>query len=163
MEYVLELTSKQLEVLRFACEILSRAHAIQFDIVFDEVLFKTLMYDKLKDYYGGEYIEVLDKIHQIAHDLKTLMAPELSPNAYYGIGSDKICEDAAIAYDLQQVMRNIQSWTENPPKPGESSALLGRIYDSPMQFGKEPLAKIQVKPESGKNVKRKTSKRVRKG
>jgi len=146
MEYTLVLNSKQVAVLRRACEILSRLHMLQFDIVLEEVLFSKEIYDRRKEMYGDESYEKDRQVKEIAEYLKQLLAPELHPNAYYGIGSDKISGDSSIAYDLQQVLRHCQSWVEFPPDK-DRKGFLGVSYDTPMKFGSEPLARITVDKE----------------
>lgn len=141
--YTLELSSRQVQTLRRACEILSRLHMLQFDMVFDEVMFSTECYERMKKYYP-DTMTVTGLIRNCGDFLKKLLAPELHTNAYYGIRNDNTPDDTEIAYDIQQVLRHCQSWEESPPEEGDTS-FRGVSYDCPMKFSKEPLPKISVK------------------
>ena len=156
--YTLELTSRQVSTLRRACEILSRLHMLQFDMVLEEVMYSKQCYDRIKKHHGTDGMHSIFRlIKDTGNFLKSLLSPDLDRNAYYGIRNENTSEDTEIAYDIQQVLRHCQSWEEVPPEK-DYKGFLGVSYDSPMKFGTEPLPKISVKKvvkEDPKPVKKK--------
>ena len=140
-KYVVELSSKQVEVLRRACDMLSRIHSSQFDIVFDELLFSAPFMARTKKRLGKDYSYIYQDLRDALGSLKAMLFPELDRNASYGLMSDEIPQDAKTAYDLKTVLGYHQSWAENPLKPGDFPTV---SYDTPLHIGKEPLAKVEV-------------------
>jgi hypothetical protein len=144
-EYTIKLNSKQVEVLRRACEVLARVHMCQFDIVIDEVMLNSKNYNKRKEILKDDFYCKNEEIRDLAKQLKVLLEPELPGSCYHGIGSKEISDHAAIAYDIQQVLRHTQSWKEYPPET--TKCFLPITYDMPLAFSKEPLPKIEIDEE----------------
>lgn len=85
--------------------------------------------------------EFFDRKTVRAHveSLKRAFVPKLierhrSPHVNHGIHSDNVSDDARIAYDVHQVLRQAIAFLERPEGGIEVS------FDSPVQFGEEPLA-----------------------
>jgi hypothetical protein len=67
------------------------------------------------------------------------LATGLPRNAYHGIFSDKIPDEARVAWDLHQVIRHRLSWDDQP----EGGITVN--FDTPMKYGKEELAIIEMR------------------
>ena len=80
--------------------------------------------------------------HTVFAPARAVFFPELRyAESSYGIGSREIGDDAAIAYDLQQVVRQRLAVDRTAHEPPDRS-LQGVDYRDPMKFGVEPLATI---------------------
>jgi hypothetical protein len=93
----LKLSDKQMEVLCEALESFSRAKLGQFSYALEHVKFTSH-----------------DTNKEIDSFLKEKFFPELKGNTVFGIHSDEVSDDARIAYDIQQVLRNHLAWKDHP-------------------------------------------------
>lgn len=122
--YNLTLTHEQMDVLQRACDLYTRVQMGQFWSV-AEVFFSEDCYHQLRD---------------AANALKPIAFPDLAPNGYHGICSDKTPESAKISWDLQCVMRHRQSWDKLEDTVDKRP--FGVNYDTPLHTAKHPLSKI---------------------
>ena len=106
-KYRLTLNTKQALVVVQALDLHSRLIAGQV-----EELGRRFRMERASD--PEMTLEQLDRVDDAARLLKAVMFPELRGNAAHGIHSDKIPDEARVAYDLLQVLRNRLAWDENP-------------------------------------------------
>lgn len=134
--YDLTLTHEQMNVLQRACDLYTRVQMGQFWSVAEVFLYN--------DTYQLEPMAAL-ALRDAADALKPIVFPNLAPNAYHGICSDKTPEPAKISWDIQCVMRHRQSWDklEGGKRP------FGVNYDTPLHTAKHPLPKISAVDGSG--------------
>jgi len=59
----------------------------------------------------------------------------------YGIHSLEVHDNARVAYDIQQVLRNWLAWKRH--KSGSFGGIMGVSYDKPYQTSKLELPKIE--------------------
>ena len=131
-KYVVEFTKEQLIVMARGLEFYSRFLAGQWEIP-DAMEFKEY---ELQEKYEGFW----EKRNYVEEQLRILKAhfTGLNYNAFYGIGSDKLDQDAKEAYDiyrpvLEEFNKNSESWN---------------VYTHPgLQYGNEGRIKIEVKEE----------------
>jgi hypothetical protein len=119
-----QLTRSQLWSIANACEVVSRLHLNQFDVIKDVCHRKG---QPFPDYHEFRKLEL---------HLKQIFSPELSSNAYWGIFNVQISDDARTLWDIYQTIRYELSWESNP---------LGGMtvnYDQPYNSSKEQLPKI---------------------
>lgn len=129
-KYTVEFTEKQLRVMATGLEFYSRFLAGQWGI-------PSAM--QFKEYeLQGKYEGFWNKRNYVEEQLKPLKQhfTGLSIDASYGIGSDKLCEDAKIAYDIYRPI-----WE----KFNEDSETWN-VYSSPgLQYSEEGRVKIAKK------------------
>lgn len=124
---IFKLNDYDLATIMCVCDVISRTMMGQITELFD-----------LKDHY----FEIRDpKIIQMKH----LMFPELSPNAYYAIHSPEISDDARILVDIYQVIRFYLSWRDqkNTPATRDWRTQLTVNYDNPHHLSQEPLIEVK--------------------
>lgn len=98
----LTMSLKQARILSNACEVVSRLHLNQFDVL------KELCYRR-----GHPYPDY-DEFHDIELQLKHMFSPELDSNAYWGIFNNEVNNNARTLFDMYQLIRNRLSWYRNP-------------------------------------------------
>jgi len=76
-----------------------------------------------------------DAIRSLKHSLLGIHS-----NGSYGIHSEVVHDNARVAYDVQQVLRNHLAWKHH--KEGSFGGTMGVSFDKPHQTGKLPLPKI---------------------
>ena len=138
-KYSIELTEKQLRVIADALEFYSRFLAGQWEIP-DAMEFKEY---KLQDKYIGFW----EKRNFVEEQFKILKSnfTGLPIHASYGIGSDKLHEDAKIAYDIY---RPILEQFAKERKEENSDNTHYSVYDSPgLTYSKEGRININVNNE----------------
>ena len=121
------LTDKQMELISFSCDIISRLLMGQVDEI------NRLYNMKVPRHFLKE--------------VKKYAFPELSDYSYYGIASDKIDNRSAILYDVHQVMRHYLAWKDedNTPETRDWVRQLSLVYDEPDKLSDEPLPVIDNK------------------
>ena len=77
-----------------------------------------------------------DAIRSLKHSLLGIHI-----NGSYGIHSDVVHDNARVAYDIQQVLRNHLAWKHH--KSGSFGGTMGVSFDKPYQTSKLPLPKIE--------------------
>jgi hypothetical protein len=141
--FTLTLSEKQAQTISTACELLSRIQSGQILEAFGHLPLK-------KDIDWGVY-------HEIRDDLTKRM-PEIFMDgidgygSFLGVGNTKLPESRDIAWDLYQVIRHHLSWqkavedgiVESMDSPREFLKMMGVNYDTPMKFGCESLAKMEM-------------------
>ena len=133
MSWKIELSDTQVSVIQKALEMYSRLLMGQISTVLEA--FPDLSWDDRQ------------QIHKFA---RQYIFKELdSPNAFYSIcNGDKIGENAQVAWDIQQVVRQAVSWHRAGKKLGVDKrdwgdSMWGVNFDDPSQTGSEPLCKIE--------------------
>ena len=116
MKYMLEIDSTQASVLINALDLYSRIHIGQFTEILKPFRFSKKV--EIKDVRAAEHM--LDAVK--------FLLTGFEYGVSYGIHSEEVSDDARVAYDLQQVIRNVQSHTERPLKKGDWR---GVNYDTP--------------------------------
>ena len=133
MKLYLEISEKQMDIMLAALDLYSRVRMGQYsDLPNSKNKYMTPSED--------------------ANLIKRILMPELDWNAFYGIHSEKISDDARIAWDIQQVMRHMRSWHRAGKDPEKdqrewtgSNTMMGVSYDSPMRSSEEEeLPKIKL-------------------
>jgi len=77
-----------------------------------------------------------DAIRSLKHNLLGIHS-----NGSYGIHSGAVHDNARVAYDVQQVLRNHLAWKHH--KSGSFGGTMGVSFDRPYQTSKLPLPKIE--------------------
>lgn len=145
--FTLTLSEKQAQAILAACELMSRIQGGQILEAFEHLPLR-------EDIDWGAY-------HEIRDDLTKRM-PEILKNridgwqSHFGVGNKELPESHDIAWDLYQVIRHHLSWqkavedgiVESMDSPREFLKMMGVNYDTPMNFGCEPLAKMERVDES---------------
>ncbi len=143
MTYTLTVTEEQAKVISTACELLARIQGGQI-----KEAFVHLPLDKNLDW---------DVYHEIQDNLTERM-PEILKGGIdgwcssFGVGSSELPKSHDIAWDLYQVVRHRLSWeravedgvVESVDSPRKFPEMMFVSFDEPMQYGTEPLAKIEV-------------------
>lgn len=139
--YTLHLTKRQVEILSYACDRFSRLICGQ-DWTFQD-LFEEAWEKRCKEATGKFMDKELDGGWQNMRDDAEVMSWEikrrywgLERNAMYGI---HYADTADILYDLHQVLRH-QLWLD---RPEDKKSHITVDASEAMQFGTEPLAKIE--------------------
>lgn len=140
--YRLELTERQAKLLSYACDQFSRLICGQ-DMAFQDLM-ETAWEKRCKEAVGGHG---MDKEwdggwYNMRHD-----AEEICQNIkkrFWGLGRQSLYgvyydETADILFDIHCVIRH-QLWLD---KPDENKSTMTVDASEAMQFGKEPLAKIE--------------------
>ena len=82
-----------------------------------------------------EHHDFTDAIRSLKHSLLGIHC-----NGSYGIHSDVVHDNARVAYDVQQVLRNHLAWKNL--KSDSIGGTMGVSFDKPYQTSKLPLPKI---------------------
>ena len=121
MKYGLcQLNSEHCQVLMKALDLYSRLLIGQFDMLKDTVT------DWKK--WSPKANELIEQLKQEVYGF--------SSGASYGIHSPEVDDDARVAWDVQQVLRNRLAWDRNPKGGMQVS------FDSPMKSSEQPLVDI---------------------
>ena len=140
--YTLHLTKLQVEILSYACDRFSRLICGQ-DWTFQD-LFEAAWEKRCKEAVGGHGMDkeweggwqnMRDDAEVMSNEIKRRYWG-LERNAMYGIHYD---DTADILYDIHQVLRH-QLWLD---RPEDKKSHITVDADDAMQFGKEPLARIE--------------------
>lgn len=119
-----QLSDKHLGVIRNALEAYVRANLGQFRLMLDELFpFNSVSYEDAADIEGL---------------MKSRIFPELSANGYHGITSDKMPENAKIAAEIMQTIRQYLAVKRNDGYYDASYV----SYDDPFKVSNEPLPVI---------------------
>ena len=140
--FTLTLSEKQAQTISTACELMSRIHGGQILEAFEHLPLK-------KDINWGVYHEIKDDLTKRMPEI--LMDGINGWNSSFGVGNKELPESHDIAWDLYQVIRHHLSWqravengiVESMDSPREFLKMMGVNYDTPMNFGSEPLAKME--------------------
>lgn len=119
----------QANVVLAALDLYSRLHMGQVDNV---EMFYRLLGIKLNK------TNQCRTVSQLCDDIKANVFPELSRDGFYGITSDKIHDDARVAWDLIQAMRRPIAWKQHP----EGGMTVD--FDAPLKTSGVDLAKVEV-------------------
>ena len=121
------LTDKQMELISYSCDIVSRLLVGQVD--------------EINRLYNMKIPS------DLLREVKKNAFPELGDYSYYGITSDKIENRSVILYDIHQVMRHYLAWKDedNTPETRDWTRQLSVIYDEPMKLSDEPLPVVDNK------------------
>lgn len=145
MAYQITISEKQAGIIQTALELYSRIHMGQFDVIVDQLL----GYRKIRELSWEAIQELRDGMRALEP-----VFTGLSPHAYYGIHSDMVSDNARVAWDLQQVVRNRLAW-DNDPAPDvkdrwKDSRRFGVQYDDPMQSSEverlATISRVEVTP-----------------
>lgn len=139
--YTLHLTKRQVEILSYACDRFSRLICGQ-DWTFQD-LFEAAWEKRCKEATGKSMDNEWEGGWQNMRDDAEVMSWEikrrywgLERNAMHGVHYD---DTADILYDLHQVLRH-QLWLD---RPEDKKSHITVDASEAMQFGTEPLAKIE--------------------
>lgn len=139
--YTLHLTKRQVEILSYACDSFSRLICGQ-DWTFQN-LFEAAWEKRCKEATGKSMDKEWEGGWQNMRDDAEVMSWEikrrywgLERNAMHGVYYD---DTADILFDLHQVLRH-QLWLD---RPEDKKSHITVDADEAMQFGTEPLAKIE--------------------
>lgn len=140
--YNLQVTEEQLKVISTACELLSRIQGGQIREAFEHLPLK-------KDIDWGVYHKIKDELTKRMPEI--LMDDIDGWSSSFGVGSSKVHPYHDIAWDLYTTTRHQlsweyaieQGWVEDFNSPKNWDKMLGVSYDFPMNYGTEPLAKIE--------------------
>lgn len=138
-KYVVEFTEAQLRTVAIGLEFYSRFLAGQWEIP-DTMEFKEY---NLQEKYDGFW----EKRNYVEEQFKILKShfTGLQFNASYGIGSNKLHEDAKIAYDTYRPIWEQFAKEYREKNPGEKHY---SVYDSSgLQYSDEGRITIKVKEE----------------
>ena len=138
-KYKLELTETQLRTIATGLEFYSRFLSGQWQIP-EAMQFKEY---ELQDKYDGFW----QKRNDVEEQLSNFKAwfTGMSVNQFYGIGSDKLAEDAKISYDIYRPILEQFAKEFNTKYPDENRY---SVYDSPgLAYSKEGRIKIETKDE----------------
>ena len=141
--YTLTVTEKQVQTIQMACELLARVQCGQVREVFYHLPLR-------KDVDYAIFHEIQDKL--------TERMPEILVNGIdgwrssLGVGNENLPPSSDIAWDLNCVIRHRLSWdraieggiVRSIDSPRKIPEMIGVSYDSPMQWGSEPLATIAL-------------------
>ena len=128
MKITLEINEKQANTILKALDLYSRLQSGQISEL--SCPFSSPFKEKI--------LESNSSIEKEIKNIKKKLFPELSLNESYGIFSKEIPEEAKIAYDILQVVRNKIAWTKTPH---------GGItvdFDTPLKSSKEDFPKVKV-------------------
>ena len=103
-KYALYLNEEQAKVVLQALDLFSRIHMGQVEEV-DAIIRLYGINQKTKD---------LDGMKNAMAMFKKAAFPELSSTSYHGINSSDIDDNARVAWDIQQVLRNVIAWHKTP-------------------------------------------------
>ena len=106
MKYLIELTEGQVRVVNNALDLYSRIWMGQIEEPFSILRLFTGRYPKTRDDERS--------VREALETLKRVFFPELSQNAYHGIFSPETDEQAKIAWEIYQALRNKLAWTNYP-------------------------------------------------
>ena len=145
---ILEMTPTTARMVQTACEFYFRAMIGQFEYCIDEIANgipwkRDIKHIKMheeerKDEFDG-WIERRKASITHAEHAKQELFPELGRYWSYGVGK---CEDADIAWQVNEVVRHALAWHRNP----EGGWTVD--FDTPMQWTKEPLPKCRIEEET---------------
>lgn len=140
--FTLTLSEKQAQTISTACELMSRIQGGNIREAFNHLPLK-------KDIDWEVYHEIRDDLTKRMPEI--LMDGVDGYGSLFGVGNTKLPESHDIAWDLYQVIRHHLSWqkavedgiVESMDSPREFLKMMGVNYDTPMNFGCEPLAKME--------------------
>ena len=118
-KYVIEVSEEQARIISLALDIYSRMEGGQLEWAFSMIQWK--------------YPDNLEAADLLLKELQLLLTGKDRGNL--GIGN--VSNSARMAYDLHQVIRHRLSW-DNEPSGG-----MAVHFNPPMQWGDQPLAKIE--------------------
>lgn len=129
----IEMSEKQMLVMREALEFYSRFLSGELDAIPDELTFKCSREGRA------------DELRDSLQNLKTILFPELRPNEAYGISAPKTGDYAAerrqISYEMYRQIYVYQ--TRARKLAGEDVSM--NVYDSPtMKYSDEDLIQINL-------------------
>ena len=125
----LKLTLKQSYLISNICEMVSRLHMGQMDVLQD--ISPDVNWNQCKI-------------------VKQILFPELGQGGYYGIHNEKISDDARQLFDIHQVVRHHLAWREqsNTPETRNWSKQMFVNFDNPDHLSQEPLPEISETKQS---------------
>lgn len=140
-KYRIELTEKQLQALKVACEVCARFKIGQPGIAVDLLTITD---------GAGRGIGSYELGHQLDALIKPLMG--LNMNASYGVGKFDVAD---VLFDLHEVFRHRLAWDKAladgltaPGAPRKWPEMMTVDYDEPMRWGTEPLAEVTAISET---------------
>lgn len=126
-DYQITVSKEQASLIQDALEIYSRLSSGQVGIALDIAYNFKLSWDQKR---------------QAENLVKPIVFPELSRNAYYGVG----CKESpmiAKCFDMVQVIRHRLAWDSLADKGRTEPEFRSVSYDEPMQYSELPLPKIE--------------------
>lgn len=128
-KYVLTLSPEQAYVVTRACELFTRLHTGQLNVLSQELM----------GFCHKDFCERWDAAEPLLLQLRQLYFPDLVlPGASYGVGNHQNL-DVERAWDMRQVLRNAIAWHEHPE--GGMSV----DFRPPLSASGETLATCEVK------------------
>ena len=131
MKFELELSDKQFQTILNALDLYGRLGTGQLKILVE-----------VFNWHYGLDCSNKDVMNYITNIIHKLYFSDLSTGSSYGIFSDKTPDQCKIAYDLIQVLRNVDAWNKNPGGGFEVN------FFEPMQCGNENLCKMKIIDEN---------------
>lgn len=130
MRYILDMNEAQAKQADRAFELYARLRMGQWRELIDLCL----------DLAADDYCERREILERSLIAARKTAYPELSGIGHsYGVGR---FEDADLAWELHEVLRNKIAWTEHP------EGGFGVNFDKPISFRGNELAKCEARPES---------------
>jgi hypothetical protein len=133
--YILDLNKKQLSVIQKSLEFYSRFLAGQWRLP-DALEWKEFE-------LSGKDNNFWTKRNNIEDELRLLKAKffNMHQNSFYGINSDRLCEEAKIAYDIYRPM--LEQFVNEQKDEGENVNI--NVYSSPgSSYSREGRIKIKI-------------------
>lgn len=134
MKIIIEVNETQANIIKEALDLYSRILAGQLE---------EIEYTLRKYYYKHLDPEDRRKVETLMKEYKLCMFDWIlqSTNESIGISNEELHDNAKVAYDIIQVLRNKISWFKQP----EGDILCS--FDKPIKFGSHELCKVSVKDE----------------
>lgn len=133
-KFIIDGSWSVMSMISQACDIASRIYMCQFDNISDMVSIR-------EDNHFRKLNEIRNKLDMI----KSCWG--LSTNAYFGIYSLKVNDNARTLWDIHQVIRNRLAYDQNPGITPENRRSKGKLtvdFDEPAHSNKNvPLIKIE--------------------
>jgi hypothetical protein len=123
--YTLVMTEKQANIIKDALDVFSRLQMGQGWVI--------------DDIFHQGY----EKSRMIDHMFKSVYFPSLEENAYHGIHSKEISNDARVAYDMIQVIRHRIFWDNHPDEDKHSWCVSSHKPMKSSMDNKEDMIKIE--------------------
>lgn len=147
----IELSDEQAAVLVEALDLYSRCLIGQADEVGSVMSMYSvnMLNNEVVGAIGKQYTQhkpdkkAYDAHHDFTDAIRSLKHSFLGihSNGSYGIHSEAVHDNARVAYDIQQVLRNHLAWKHH--KGGSVAGTIGVSFDKPYQTSKLPLPKIE--------------------
>lgn len=136
-KYSIEVTENQLQVLKDACEVLTRIYLGQLDYAADAADLRTAIFEieDVEDSINRNY-----KLRERLKQLNPLITGMPSSNASFGIGHQLAHPNHRISYEMSKVLAKFIALQRNPEGDRYSY-----VFDDPLKLSDEPLLIITKK------------------